>query len=550
MWDAEGVLQSGYNCIHYFPDFLRPYERIARVYSDLNYEEDMEKLLADAKEKKLESVYLDAYRYRMTHEIPDNDTLDKKLEEFREAYLKKVEDGFLEYYEKGLPLITEYLYWCPGAYMLVERGLFHKAAAHYDEALADFKKALEEEPGNPYALNAMAYCYKLKGDYEQALINIRKAIFYFEEEYTRTYSDMGDLYSLLGENKMALEAYMEVLRVGGDSIRENGYYMRNYAKVLVKNKQVSQAESVLHKAYKEPFEKYNKLVDLFYASGEEEKCRTALQQWKKAIANSTKVVKQSDYANYYGAMAWHELVFGEGKKALEYFEKGLQCRKQEKDVTGYLCDTIFACILCGEEERGKVHAARLRDFMKEERESAQNKWLDMDKLSLERDLLIQYYFAPLEEFEATLEREKETAICYFCTSCYCMEIEGIRVLHMLRTGKEKEAMEYVESHLVRQPVDEYMRAIQNICKDGVKVVPCMVSSVENPMQKEQAKPKKEAIKSSDREHPPKEVIKSSDKVPKAAAQQSSTKRQTERNKKENTVGESLKNLFQGLLKKN
>ncbi len=482
MWDAEGVLQSGYNCIHYFPDYLRSYERIAKVYADLKYEEDLKKLLEDAKEKNLESVYLDAYQYRMTHEIPDNDTLDKKLEEFRGEYLEKVEEGQTAYYEKGLPLITEYLYWCPGAYMLVERGLFHKAAAQYDKALNDFLKALEEEPGNPYALNAMAHCYKMKGDYEKAVISIRKAIFYFEEEYARTYSNLGDLYSLLGEHKLALEAYMEVLRVGDESIQENGYYMNRYAKVLNNNKKLTEAEKVLHKAFAEPAERYEKLTEIYYASGEKEKCLTSLKLWKKSLDNSQKVIKQSEYASYYDAMAWSELVFGEGKKALEYFEKELQCKKKQSDISGTLCDAIFAGILCGEDQRARQYADRLREYMEKDKNSQINNWLEMDKLVLVRELLCQYYYASLEEMEASLEKEKDTAICYFCTYHFCKEIEGIRILHLLRTGKEQEALERVKKNLKLQPCDEYMRAILNVCKDGVKVMQYSVSGYENGKQ--------------------------------------------------------------------
>ncbi len=479
MWDAEGVLQSGYNCIHYFPDYLRAYERIARVYADLKYDEELKKLLEDAKEKNLQSVYLDAYSYRMTHEIPDNDTLEKKLETFREEYLQKVEEGQLAYYEKGLPLITEYLYWCPGAYMLIERGLFHKAAAQYDKAMEDFSKALDEEPGNPYALNAMAHCFKMKGEYEKAVITIRRAIFYFDEEYARTYSNLGDLYSLLGEYEMALESYMEVLRVGGESIQENGYYMYRYACALNYNHKLSEAEAVLNKAYQKPLERYGKLTELYYASGEKEKCLTCLKLWRKLLDQSPKIIMQSEYASYYDAMAWSELVFGEPKKALDYFEKDLQCRKQQDNISGNLCDAIFASILCGDDERARRYAVRLRDYMEKEKKSETNQWLEMDKLVLVRELLCQYYYVPQEVFEATLGKEQDTAICYFCTYCFCKEVEGIRILHLLRMGKEQEALEQVKKNLKRQPEDEYMRAILNICKDGVKVVPYSVNGFEN-----------------------------------------------------------------------
>ncbi|MBQ7776439.1 MAG: tetratricopeptide repeat protein [Lachnospiraceae bacterium] len=541
MWDAEGVLQSGFNCIHYFPDYMSPYERIGKVYSDLQYTEDLEKLLADAKEQNFESVYLEAYAYRMKHEIPDNDVLDKKLEEFRKEYLEKLEEGNLEYYEKGLPILTEYLYWCPGAYMLVERGLFHKAACKYDEAIADLNRALEEEPGNPYALNALAYVYKMKGDYEHALICNRRAIYYFDEEYARSYANQSDLYSLLGEHKKALEVYEEVLRVGGDNIRESEYYMRRYAVLLVKNGQLQEAEKVISRAYGNHFERYSELAELYYSIGEEEKARVVLQRWQKALANSQKVVKKSDYARYHDSMAWTELVFGDGKRAIEYFEKEIQGRAKEDDISGLYCDTIFACILCGEDEKGMKYAAKLREFMKKSKAQGQNLCYEMDKIALEREFLMKYYTASEKELEEILEREDKTSICYFCTQCFCKEIEGIRVLHLLRTGKKEEAFAHVERILEKQPLDEWMRAIQNICKDGVKVVPYTVNGGSDTEQEQPEKKQSPKVLKTTKPEPGTtwEEVKEA---------QSKAAQEAENSKQQEGIGAKLKKMLSGIFK--
>lgn len=502
MWDANGILQDGYNCIHFFPDYVRPYERIARVFSDMEYKEDLEKLLNDAKAQNLESIYLDAYAYRSSHEIPGEEEFDRKLEEFRTQYREKVENGALECYEEGLKLITEYFYWCPGVYMLVERGLYFNAASKYDQAITDFERALVDEPGNPYAWNGLAYSYRMKGDYEMALLCTRNAILYYEEEYTRPYANLGDLYSLLGEHEKAFEAYQEVLRVGGEKVQENQYYMHRYAVVLAKTGRLVEAEKVICKAYGNLFERYNELIEIYYSVGDPQKAQEVAEVYEKELKNRQKSVTKKEYAKFYDSMAWKELVFGDGQKALEYFDKEFQEREGQGDSSGVYCDTIFACILCGDNEKGKKYAARLCEFMEKAKAEGRNVCYEMDKIALEREFLMKYYTATEAELEEILNREEKTSICYFCTHCFCKEMEGMRVLYLLRTGREKEALERAERILEKQPLDEWMRAVKNICKDGVKVVPFSENGQNCPAQEEETKAQNEKnVKTSAKKEP-------------------------------------------------
>jgi hypothetical protein len=49
------------------------------------------------------------------------------------------------------------------------------------------------------------------------------------------------------------------------------------------------------------------------------------------------------------------------------------------------------------------------------------------------------------------------------------------VLHLLRVGKKEEAFTKVEEVLKKNPCDEWMHTIKNVCKDGIKVVPYEVN---------------------------------------------------------------------------
>ncbi len=478
MWDAQGVIQSGYACIRQFPDYVYSYERIAKVYLDLERADDLKEILEQAKQAGAKSPFLDAYEHQMSHEEISSEDADKGLEKFREEYAAQVDKGNLEYYEKGLPIVNEYLYAFPGAYMLVERGLFHRAAGKYEEAEADLDRAISEEPSNAYAFNGLAYMYRLQKRYNDALLCLKKAALFFDEEYARVYSNMSALYSLLGLHQKALDVFQEVLRVGGKDILENEYYMRRYAIALARCGKVDEAIQVLQKAYGNKLDLYHEMVETFRTAGLKDAAKNVLDEWHLQLQRSKTVVMKREYAEYHDSMAWQELVFGDGKKAIESFELEIKSLKPNNDNTGY-CDTIFACILCGEDERGMLYAAKLRQIEEEKKAKGINAYYEMDKSRLQTEILYRYYSATKEELDALLESEKDTCICSFCTYGLCKELEAMRILHMFRVGRTQEALDRLENNLEKQPWDEYMLAIKHQIADGVKVVPYEVNGVEH-----------------------------------------------------------------------
>ena len=197
--NAGGVIRCGTQCIQYFPGYIRAYEYMAKVYLDLEYSEDLENLLADAEKNGVKSVILDAYkfqfhRFQMKKKLMDINTLNNKLKNFRTEFRARVEKGDLVFYQNGLPVLTEYLYHYPDSYMLVERGIFHRAAHHYEEAREDFEKALVLNPSNAYALNGLSFVYKYMGEYEKALVCLYTGFFFFYDYLTtEIYTDMGKL---------------------------------------------------------------------------------------------------------------------------------------------------------------------------------------------------------------------------------------------------------------------------------------------------------------------------------------------------------------------
>ncbi|MBE5883097.1 MAG: tetratricopeptide repeat protein [Lachnospiraceae bacterium] len=482
-WDAPGVVRCGQQCIRLFPTYVKAYEHAAKVFLDLKQVDDLKALLADADKNHIKSVILDAYRYQMEHEVPSAEILDEKIDAFRKEYLSKVEKGKLDYYEKGLPILTEYLYWYPGTYMLVERGIFHKAANRLEEAEEDFEKALAENPAQPYALNGLSFVYKFKGDYERAIIYSKRSILYMGDELSPVrYADLGNLYSLLGDYEKALEAYKRYLELATEKKQRSAYYMRNMAFCMARCGQIDEAISMYEAACGDTPQYYDDAVNVYQITGNGKQAEMLLEKWKKKLLNSTRQAPFDNYDDYYSKMAWQELLYGTDKKALEYFEKLLKVKAHDNSIAGSMCDMIFACILCGDDARGQLYAAKLREWQQKEKAEGRNDYYNSDKSRLELDFLAEYYREDAKALEEILALEEKCQICHFCTYHICKEMEAMRILLLLRKGEREAAFARLERNLEQQPLDEYMLAIRHMCEGGVRVVPYSVNapkSVEN-----------------------------------------------------------------------
>lgn len=471
-WDAQGVVQCGRQCIQIFPNYTRAYEHVAKVYLDLKHTDDLKELLAEAEKNGIKSVMLDAYRYQMEHEVPSTEELDKKIEAFRTEYLVKVENGQLAYYEKGLPVLTEYLYWYPGTYMLVERGIFHKAAKHLQEAREDFEKALAENPAQPYALNGLSFVYKFEGDYDKALICMKKAILYLGEDLTAIrYADLANLYSLLGDYQRAVAAYQQFADMAGDAGKRSVYHVRQMALCFARNHQVEDAIGLLEEAVASNLIRYDEQVNIYQIAGNVQEAKALLEKWNKELLNSKKSLRNSDYADYYNRMAWQELMYGSAAGALDYFERLIKVKAHDNSISGAMCDMIFACILCGDTERGKLYSAKLRQWMQKEKAEGRNDYHDSEKGRLQLEFLSEFYKSDIIGLEAILDSEKECQICHHCSFCVCKEMEAVRILHMLSKGEREATMARLEKNLEIQPLDEYMIAIRHVCETCEQVIP-------------------------------------------------------------------------------
>lgn len=475
--NAAGVIRMAGHCIRYFPTFVKSYEYLAKVYLDLDYREELEKVLEDARKNGAGSVILDAYEFQMTHETMEVGALNSKLREFRNNFLKFAEDGESGFYEKGLPILTEYLYHYPDDFMLVERAIFHRAAHHYQEAREDFEKALYINPSNPYALNGLSFVHKYQGEYERALFYIKKAILYMDKDMSPIiYADMGSIYSLLGDYERALEAFRQYEHATKNN--RSNWFGNNLAEYHMRAGRIREAAEIYESFYvKNECMRFEKLAELYGVTGQEEKARQSLVRWKRALrkqrglqggllfgggASVRPKCQEVSFLSYYHSLGWTELLCGERGAAIGAFGKMMRSGFLENTMEGKLRDAVFACILCGDERRGRKYSGMLSDWLRREKASGGNKYYNREKAHVWMEFLAGYYTEPAERLRELLEKGDCAGICHSCVCPLCKELEGARVLLLLRTGQREEAAETLRRNLEIQPWDEYMLAVKHI----------------------------------------------------------------------------------------
>ncbi len=481
---AGGVVTNALKCIQYFPGYGKAYEYLAKVYLDLKRPGELEKLLQDAEKNQVKSVLLDAYRYQMVKDFPEEDVgdLDIKLKQFRKEYLQPVERGQLSLYEKGLALINEYFYRFPDSCLLVERGLFHKAAHRYQEAREDFEKALALSPANPYAFHGLSQVYRAAGDYEKALVNLRKAILYADGEAKPYFSvGMARLYSLLGEYEKALLVLREcenLPKKGAPGLLAADLMADCYVN-LGKPEDAWQVYGHFDKLPR--YEICRKKAFSFLRCGCREQAQAALEEWRRAMEAArgskwNRFVSRlrpggvnavwMDDCTYHNMAGWVELLTGSRQEALKEFRRSLPLSlaadlKNADLPLWILRDAVFAAILLSEEKLG-IRWAKLLRLQTAREGKAPERFYGKERERLACELLSAFFLEPVDSLEKMLERESSCSGCINCDSPVCRELESVRILLLLREGHREEARERLMQALKLQPGEEYMQAIRRV----------------------------------------------------------------------------------------
>lgn len=475
--NAGGVISSGARCLQYFPGYVKAYEYMAKVFLDLKRTEDFKKLTEGAEKNGVKSVLLDAYQYQMARpklaELNPAE-VNRRVKLFRKDFLAHVEKGQLTFYEVGLSVINELLYRFPDSYLLVERGVFHKAAHHYEEAREDYEKALSLKPSNPYAQNGLSQVYKYTGDYEKALVCIKKAILYKDEDMSpAVYTDMASIYSLLGNYEMALAACRQY-EANADKL--DIWFLDRKAECYVNLGQTEEAIKIYQSYYTQAKMASSLKQTIAWAKGFKRTfALDVLENWSGDI-RTPELKQQGIYfllpqpmsrerADYYHAGGWMELMTGSRNDAIRWFKKSMLYpydRLRENNAAARISDAVFAAAVCDNARLGKRWARRLKKYLNKKSWEAGNAYYEKERTYLYYQLMAAYFTESEKRIRELLDQEAGCRICWHCTSPVCREVEGVRILFLIRTGHSQEAAERLKKNLTIQPADEYMLAIRHM----------------------------------------------------------------------------------------
>ena len=140
-----------------------------------------------------------------------NDSFRDVNEKLADLCMERYKRSFdVREYKKAVRYIDRQVELQENCYILVHRGLMHRAAMHLQKAIRDFEKALTFQPEDWAAYNNMGYCYKHMGEYEKSLEMYEKSLEMLKRQNDRRilpYSNMADCYEILGNYERAIRCY-------------------------------------------------------------------------------------------------------------------------------------------------------------------------------------------------------------------------------------------------------------------------------------------------------------------------------------------------------
>ncbi len=178
------------------------------------------------------------YEQALERDDKYRDTADKLskiyLQKYQETYHKEDYLEALEYASKQIEADD-----C--AYYLIERGNAFEAGMLLEDALADYRRAMEYEPDNLRAYYCMGHCYMLMGRFKEAIEQLTEVASSLEEKSIREpgpYDDLASCHEAFGDYPKAIACIRKNLEMYPDyfpfeeRIAQCYYYSQQYQEAI------------------------------------------------------------------------------------------------------------------------------------------------------------------------------------------------------------------------------------------------------------------------------------------------------------------------------
>ncbi len=171
-----------------------------------------------------------------------NDSYRDVNEKIADIYMERYKRNCdIREYKKAIQCIDRQVEIQENCYILVHRGLMHRAAMHLQKAIKDFEKALTYQPNDWAAYNNIGYSYKHMGEYEKSIEMYEKSLEVLnwqKDKRVLPYSNMADCYEILGNYERAIVCYQKDLEwypdrtVFYEEIGDLHFYRKDYQKAI------------------------------------------------------------------------------------------------------------------------------------------------------------------------------------------------------------------------------------------------------------------------------------------------------------------------------
>ncbi|MCR5104903.1 MAG: tetratricopeptide repeat protein [Eubacterium sp.] len=313
-----------------------------------------EYLRRDKRSKEAEAQYKKCLKMNPEHIAVNNRLMDIYQDKFSEL------ENF-DYYHKSVAHATRQLEIKEDDYYRIERALEYIEGYEFEKAEQDCRRAIEIDPNNEYAYNALGVTFLRRRRFEEAEEAFKKAIEIMEDDETPTpFVNLSKVYESVHKYEDAIRVLQECIDRFGMAINRKEDIKRIYMKARDAKNALATIDELLQ-LYKEKYEKtknkwYLKnivscLIDkteACYMLGDEKKTdevfNKELMGLLKAYGYLDKHLdtrfsgNDKDVASeIFRSLANEYLLFFQNKrKAIEYYKKSISMKQEHPVVDSYV----------------------------------------------------------------------------------------------------------------------------------------------------------------------------------------------------------------------
>ncbi len=257
----------------------------------------------------------------------------------RHELMRIYKERYLSYelprdYEEAMREASLQIQQMPYAYYYIERGLLYMENYEFDEAIADYKEALELEPDNVYAYSNMGDVLRVKGEYEEAIDCYRKAIDRMEtpDENLRPYSNMAKCYQALEDVDTQIEILEKTVKLFGYRKETLKSLAEAYRTKRQPQKAIAIYDIGRNKELLNPDEYYDYVAKVYIVENDLEKAQksyeTYRKEYRKLRKQATEEERIQDKADALEMLGVFYMFQRQLKKAIKYLKPSFRLRKK------------------------------------------------------------------------------------------------------------------------------------------------------------------------------------------------------------------------------